>query len=224
MTDTTVVSNTGVVTITEKDVANAVISTTVIDPSAGTTIVTTNTLSGPNSVSSMTPDLDKRLIELTGCIAAGMNALDVAISGKASTASVSALQTQVSANLYTLNGIINDTMMTGATNTWSIDKITSYVTSAITSALSGISPNLLTVINQIKAELTADTGSITTILTSIAGSIRFDIAQSLTGPQEAQARSNIGAVSADDVTAAIESHKWFSDIDLCAVFAYERTH
>ena len=61
----------------------------------------------------------------------------------------------------------------------------------------------LDTLNELAAALGNDPSFAATIATEIANRVRFDAAQTLTSPQQAQARSNIGAASAADVSGLI---------------------
>ena len=60
-----------------------------------------------------------------------------------------------------------------------------------------------TTLNELAAALGNDPSFATTIATEIANRVRFDAAQTLTGPQQTQARSNIGAAAASDVSGLL---------------------
>ena len=99
---------------------------------------------------------------------------------------------------------INDTVST-ATNVWSALKTTNAISEGLASLknelLGGAGADydsfmeVVNLINQNK-------GAIEALETIAAGHVRFNAAQSLTATEKAQARSNIGAPSADDVADA----------------------
>lgn len=60
-------------------------------------------------------------------------------------------------------------------------------------------PALLNTINELAAAIGDDANFATTMTTALANRVRYDAAQSLTGPQQVQARANIDAASATDV-------------------------
>jgi hypothetical protein len=60
--------------------------------------------------------------------------------------------------------------------------------------LVGTAPGTLDTIQEIAAAIGTNEGAIATLTTAIGNRVRYDAAQSLTGPQQAQARANINAV------------------------------
>lgn len=92
---------------------------------------------------------------------------------------------------------INDAA-TATTTTWSSSKIVNAI-SAATSALVDAAPGSLDTLNELAAALNDDPNFATTLTTALGNRVRFDAAQSLTGAQQTQARSNIGAAVAADV-------------------------
>ena len=95
---------------------------------------------------------------------------------------------------------INDGAGNGNTGvTWSADKIFDSIEAAkaaIKSEILGGAGTALDTLNELAAALGNDPAFATTIATQIANRVRFDAAQTLTQPQMAQARANIGAQSA----------------------------
>ena len=95
---------------------------------------------------------------------------------------------------------INDGAGNGNTSvTWSADKIFDSIEAAkaaIKSEILGGAGTALDTLNELAAALGNDPSFATTIATQIANRVRFDAAQTLTSPQQAQARTNIGAQSA----------------------------
>ena len=80
---------------------------------------------------------------------------------------------------------------TSTTTGWSSTKVTSYVASQVATVLGGASAAYDT-LQEIQALMVADDTETTGILTSLSNRIRFDAAQVLTTPQQAQACANIG--------------------------------
>lgn len=105
---------------------------------------------------------------------------------------------------------INDSAGNGATTvTWSADKIFAAIEAAKTavkdSLVNGAGAALDT-LSELATALGNDPNFATTIATGLANRVRFDAQQTLTSPQKTQARDNIGAASASDLstlTAAI---------------------
>ncbi len=99
---------------------------------------------------------------------------------------------------------INDASVSTA-KTWSSDKISSTLNELVTSAkadiLGGIPPEALNTIKEIADALADDKDFAATITHAISNKVSFSEAQSLTDAQKAQARSNIGAIGAAELTA-----------------------
>ena len=87
-----------------------------------------------------------------------------------------------------------------------IDEILAAVNGLATGA-----PEAMNSIDELAAALQDDANVITNLLTALGNRVRFDAAQTLTAPQKAQARANIGA----DVTTAETGNL---DQDLVAVY------
>ena len=83
---------------------------------------------------------------------------------------------------------------TGATSTWSSNKISSEISGAISGLVGGAGAALDT-LKELANALGNDPSFATTIATQIANRVRFDDVQVLTAPQKAQACDNIGAAS-----------------------------
>ena len=86
---------------------------------------------------------------------------------------------------------INDGATSGS-QVWSSLKTNTEIATAI-AALVDSAPGTLNTLNEIAAALQDDPAVITALQTSVGNRVRFDAAQTLTGPQQTQARSNIGA-------------------------------
>ena len=86
--------------------------------------------------------------------------------------------------------------------TWSADKIFDSIEAAKTAVKNDLvngAGAALDTLNELAAALGNDPSFATTIATEIANRVRFDAAQTLTVPEQTQARSNIGAVAATDI-------------------------
>lgn len=98
---------------------------------------------------------------------------------------------------------IDDLATNGATGvTWSADKIFDSIEAAktaVTDSLVNGAAAALNTLNELATALGNDPSFATTIATEIANRVRFDAAQTLTSPQQTQARANIGAAAASDV-------------------------
>lgn len=98
---------------------------------------------------------------------------------------------------------IDDSAGNGATGvTWSADKIFDSIEAAKTAVKNELvdgAAAALDTLNELAAALGNDPNFATTIATEVANRVRYDAAQTLTSPQQAQARSNIGAAAASDL-------------------------
>ena len=100
--------------------------------------------------------------------------------------------------------VINDSA-TNTTETWSSSKIAAEVAAVIDAA-----PGALDTLNELAAAIGDDANFAATITTALSNRVQFDAAQTLTGPEQTQARANIDAASATDVGNTA--------VDLVAVF------
>lgn len=143
--------------------------------------------------------------------------------------SLSGLNTNAKNNLVAaineLQGVIaaatniDDTKGNGDTTfTWSADKIYDTIEAAkiaVKNDLLGGAAAAFDTLKELQDALGADAAFATTIATELGNRVRFDAAQTLTNAQKLQARENIGAISAADLTTAI------GDPDTDLVAAYE---
>lgn len=149
--------------------------------------------------------LAQRIIDLATRISTEFKAIRTLTNGNA--ADLSALTTTAKSNLVAalnelkaqINAIgtpatINDAA-TNTTQTWSSTKISSDITAAINVLTTG-APGALNTLDELAAALGDDANFAATITTALANRVRVDAAQSLTLPQQAQARVNIGAQEA----------------------------
>ena len=152
--------------------------------------------------------LEQRLIALAQAMGADVKALLAAqgslsaltTTAKASlVAAVNELKTAVDA--ASGSGVsIDDGAGDGATGvTWSADKIFDAIEAAKTAVKNDLTAGAaaaLDTLSELAAALNNDPAFAATIAAEIANRVRFDAAQTLTAPQQAQARANIGAQSA----------------------------
>jgi hypothetical protein len=89
---------------------------------------------------------------------------------------------------------INDTA-TNTTETWSSSKISGEISAAI-AALVGGAPGALDTLNELAEALADDAAFSATVTTALANRVRFDAAQTLTSPQQTQARANTASMRA----------------------------
>lgn len=95
---------------------------------------------------------------------------------------------------------IDDLAGNGSTDvTWSANKIFDSIEAAkvaVKLELTDGASTALDTLNELAAALGNDPNFATTLATDLANRVRFDAAQTLTSPQKAQARDNIGAAEA----------------------------
>lgn len=95
--------------------------------------------------------------------------------------------------------VINDASATTATaTTYSANKINAAIAAAISSLVNGAGTALDT-LNELAAALGNDANFATNTATALGNRVRYDAAQTLTAPQQAQARANIGALSTAEI-------------------------
>ena len=152
--------------------------------------------------------LEQRLIALAQAMGADVKALLQAqgsLSALSTTAknnlvaAINELKTAVDAAAG--GGVtINDGAGDGATGvTWSANKIFDTIEAAkaaVKSDLTNGAGAALDTLAELAAALGNDPNFSATLATQIANRVRFDAAQTLTAPQQTQARANIGAQSA----------------------------
>lgn len=98
-----------------------------------------------------------------------------------------------------LGAQINDEA-TASTTTWSSQKINTAISTAVSDLING-APGTLDTLKELADAITENQGAIEALETIAAGHVKYDGAQSLTTEQQAQARTNIGAVSQSDLSA-----------------------
>lgn len=153
--------------------------------------------------------LEQRLIALAQVIGADIKALNLA-QGSLSTLATTAKASLVAAinELYDLVGAgggaaIDDAAGDGATAvTWSADKIHDTIEAAKLAVKNELTDGVgaaLDTLAELAAALNDDPNFAATIAAEIANRVRYDAAQTLTAPQQAQARANIGALGAVEI-------------------------
>ena len=152
--------------------------------------------------------LEQRLIALAQAMGADVKALTAAqgsLSALNTTtktslvAAINELKTAVDAAAG--SGVsINDTAGDGATGvTWSANKIHDTIEAAklaVKNDLTAGAAAALDTLNELAAAMNNDPNFAATIAAEVANRVRYDAAQTLTAPQQTQARANIGAQSA----------------------------
>jgi hypothetical protein len=158
--------------------------------------------------------LIQRITDLAQRVAVECKALRTLVNGNA--ADLSALTTTAKGNLVLAvnelksaidalvaggGAAINDATTT-TTTTWSSSKIATEIGDEIATALAALTsgaPGALDTLDELAAALGDDANFASTITTALGNRVRVDAAQSLTTPQQVQARSNIGAQSASEI-------------------------
>ncbi len=91
---------------------------------------------------------------------------------------------------------IDDAETSSTTKTWSIDKIASELAdtaAAVKDEILNGAGAAYDTLAELQAFLEGSAADVTALLTAVGNRVRFDAAQTLTSPEKAQARSNIGA-------------------------------
>lgn len=154
--------------------------------------------------------LIQRVTDLAQRVAVECKALRTLINGNA--ADLSSLNTTAKSNLVAAvnelktaidaiaggGGAAISDGTTGTGTTWSSSKISTEISTALSALTSG-APGALDTLDELAAALGDDANFAATITTALGNRVRVDAAQSLTSPQQAQARTNIGAQSAAEI-------------------------
>lgn len=98
---------------------------------------------------------------------------------------------EVKSSISGAGASINDAV-TNTSSVWSSSKTNSAISAAVT-ALVNSSPAALDTLKELSDALGGDAAFAATMTTALGNRVRYDAAQTLTGPQQAQARANIGA-------------------------------
>jgi hypothetical protein len=107
---------------------------------------------------------------------------------------------EVKASISGAGAVINDT--TPSTSTvYSSTKTDSQISTAVAGVVNS-APTTLDTLNELATALGNDANFATTTATALGNRIRFDAAQTLTGPQVTQALSNIGGAAASHTHTA----------------------
>lgn len=147
--------------------------------------------------------LETRITSLATTIAAEVNQINTNAGALASLtttnkASLVAALNELKAALDAIDAAaINDASSSSTTETWSINKISLEISNAVDAIIDG-APGALDTLNEIAAALQDDAGTVTDILSAQAKRVAVDQVQSFTGPEQSQARTNIGAVGTAD--------------------------
>lgn len=152
--------------------------------------------------------METRLIALAQAIGADIKALTTKqgdLTSLATTAkgNLVAAINEIYGLLGSVGAIIDDGAGDGDTSvTWSADKIHDTIEAArlaVKNELTDGAGAALDTLAELAAALNDDPNFAATIAAEIANRVRFDAAQTLTAPQQAQARANIGALGAVEI-------------------------
>lgn len=105
---------------------------------------------------------------------------------------------ELKAAIEQAQGMIDDEQ-TNVGSTWSSSKIQTQITAAVNALVNG-APGTLDTLKELGDAITNNQDAITALQSIASGHVKFNEAQTLTGEQQTQARSNIGAAAASDVT------------------------
>ena len=149
--------------------------------------------------------LEARVVALAQAIGTDVKTLTTAVgslSGLTTTAknNLVAAINEIAQAVANATGIVDG--VTSGASTWSSSKISSEISGAISGLVGGAGAALDT-LQELAAALGNDPSFATTLATQIANRVRFDDVQVLTAPQQTQARSNIGAAAASDVSGLL---------------------
>lgn len=167
--------------------------------------------------------LETRIISLAQAVGADVKDLTTAQGALAS------LSTTAKANLVAainelhaaLGATIDDTAGTGDVDvTWSAGKIFDTIAlakAAVKDEILDGAGSALDTLKELADALNNDPSFAATVATDLGKRVRFDAAQVLTGPEQVQARANIGAADGTAVDALVLA---LGDIDTDFVAAY----
>lgn len=156
--------------------------------------------------------LESRIIALAQAVGTDVKALTAAQGSLTSLGTTNKASLVAAINeLMTLVGSSGASIDDGAGDgntavTWSANKIFDSIEAAkaaVKNELVNGAGAALDTLNELAAALGNDPSFAATIATEIANRVRFDAAQTLTGPQQTQARANIGAAAASDVSGLL---------------------
>jgi hypothetical protein len=122
--------------------------------------------------------------------AAGASGIDDASTGASSTWSSSKIASAIL-------GLINDGTPS-TTQVWSSQHTSDAIQAAVTNLLNG-APTALDTLKELADAIASDESSIGSILTGLDNRLRFDAAQTLSAPQQAQGQANLGVPSSASV-------------------------
>lgn len=118
-----------------------------------------------------------------------------ALSTTAKTSLVAAIN-ELSAAIAVASSILDSAGAGDTAHTWSADKIITQLNALKAELLGGTPAAAYDTLVEIAAALSGDAASISGLLTAVGERVSYAAAQTLTSPQQQQARDNIGAASA----------------------------
>lgn len=124
-------------------------------------------------------------------------------------AAINELRASIQDIADSVGATINDEAIT-SDQTWSSQKINDSITSAINALING-APDTLDTLQELATAIETNQDAISALQTIAAGHVKYNEAQSLTTEQQQQARSNIGAAAASDLTTLQGSVTTLSD-------------
>jgi hypothetical protein len=130
------------------------------------------------------------------------NAADLSALTTTAKSSLVAAVNELAAAIATASGI--DDSGTSSSSSWSSTKTADEINARLAAGISDLvdgAPTALDTLNELATALGDADSDIAAIVTGLDNRVRVDAAQSFTAPQQAQARTNIGAAAAADLTA-----------------------
>lgn len=113
-------------------------------------------------------------------------------------AAINELKASIQDIADSVGATINDEAIT-SDQTWSGKKINDSITAAVNALVNG-APETLDTLQELATAIETNQDAISALQTIAAGHVKYNEAQSLTTEQQQQARSNIGAAAASDLT------------------------
>lgn len=130
----------------------------------------------------------------TGITAASIAFVDTALDYTATNVEAALAEVMDVAQSAAGGGVVINDAATNTTNAWSSQKISDHVSTAVSALIDG-APGALDTLNELAAAINDDAAFSASVTTALANRLRFDAPQTLTGPQQAQGKTNLGVVS-----------------------------
>lgn len=137
------------------------------------------------------------LVTAIGTDIKALRAADGDLSSLTTTAksSLVAALNELKASIGAAGVAINDASTSSTTTTWSASKSTAAISAAVTAAVNSLvngAGTTMDQLNELANALGNDPNYATTIATALGNRVRYDAAQTLSAPQQAQVCANIG--------------------------------